>query len=120
MEHHEQIDAFTFKIINLAQEAQPKLDGTHNDEVLGDFITALNATVARYLDEFDINMYEIVGILESIKLDLMLDEEMIAPEIIGCIEAKKSGILIDTDVTFEMEEDDDDDDILPFDPEVYG
>ena len=100
MRHDEQIDAFTFKVTNLVTALQPKLNGDNNEDLLGEFVIALNTTVMRYLNEFDINLFEIVGILESIKYDFMMDEELISPEIIGCIEAKKTGILVDADVTF--------------------
>ena len=49
MEHHEQVDAFTFELDNLVQ---------------------------RFLEEFDVGVHAIVGVLEDKKLDLLIGKEV--------------------------------------------
>jgi len=121
MEKHEQLDALSFKISDICNSTQPQITG-ENGEVLADYIHQLNCTVNRYLSEFDINMFEVVGILEDTKLSLLMDEEDIAPDIIGCIETVKLSLLLGTDITFTEDEDEDedgdDDNILPFDDSI--
>lgn len=35
----------------------------------------IRAIIKRYADESDITIYEVVGVLESIKMDLLLDKD---------------------------------------------
>jgi hypothetical protein len=112
MEKHEQLDSFQFDIINLCTDVQDKLSGVENEKVLTEYNTSLNMKIRHYISEFDINMYEAAGMLEAIKLDLLLDPEKIAPDVIGCIDTAKIAILLETEVAFEgeeLEELDDDD-----------
>jgi hypothetical protein len=123
MEKHEQLDALSFKISDICNGVQPKLTG-ENSETLTDYIHQLNCTVNRYLSEFDIEMFEVVGILEDTKMSLLMDAEEIAPDIIGCLETVKLSLLLGADITFTADDDifdedddifdEDDDNILPF------
>lgn len=100
MEKHEQIDSMSFDITNMCVDVQDKLVGDENEKVLVKYTTALGMTIRRYLAEFDINMYEAAGILESIKLDMLMDEENVSPDIIGCLESSKLAVLLDTSILF--------------------
>jgi hypothetical protein len=110
MEKHEQLDALEFDVVNICTDVQDKLVGDINGAVLSKYLTNLQITVNRYLSEFDINLYEIVGMLESIKLDLLIDEESVAPDIIGVIESVKLGLLVGDGVSFESDIDLEDED----------
>lgn len=111
MEKHEQLDSFQFDIVNISSAVQDKLSGEANEKILADYNTQLNMKIRHYISEFDINMYEAAGLLEAIKLDMLQDPECIAPDIIGCIDAAKLGILLETEVAFI------DDDMLEIDDE---
>lgn len=108
MEKHEQLDALQIDVVNLCMDAQDKIVDTNGD-ILATYLNKLSMTVNRFESEFDINMYEIAGMLEAVKLDLLMDEENIAPDVIGVIDAVKLGLLIGDGVAFESDMDEDPD-----------
>jgi len=112
MKKDEQLDALQIDVLNLCTAAQDKLIGDTNEQVLGDYLNQLTMTVNRFSEEFEINIYEIAGMLEAIKLDLLMDEEKIAPDVVGVLDTVKLGILIGDGVSFESDIDLDDDEFM--------
>ena len=108
MDKSEQLDALQIDIINICNTAQNTLTDTSSDQILTSSLTNLQVTVNRYLSEFDTNMYEIAGILEATKLDLLMSEEASTPDVIGLIESVKMSILTGDSVEFECDIDLDD------------
>ena len=105
MRKDEQIDALMFALENLIDEAINKID---NEE---DAIPALLSNIIRHvnhhLEEFDINLYEVIGVIEDIKYTMLIEGE-IQPVIIGCLDAQKIALLTQDTVSFECEFDDED------------
>lgn len=105
MEKDEQIDSLMIDVLNTCTDTQDKLIGAGNEEYLEALLKRLNILVRHYTSEFDISTYEAAGILEALKYDMLADEERVAPDIIGCIDSIKLGILLDTEVAFESDMD---------------
>tara|TARA_R110000824_G_scaffold47651_1_gene135471 strand:- start:631 stop:963 length:333 start_codon:yes stop_codon:yes gene_type:complete len=107
MRKDEQLDAMSFAIENIVDDLITSLD-SDDDLVIEKFLGKLNYHINHYLEEFDINLYEAVGILEDIKYTMLLEGEIV-PTAIGCLEAQKIALLTDDVVTFECDADEEDD-----------
>ena len=114
MKHHEQIDVLTFAIQDCVDEAMTGIrDSARNknflDEERGDILDRLakkiSSHVYRHMDEFDVNLYEIVGIIETIKQDIIMND-VVDVGVIGCLDAKKIEVISEMDIEFIFEDDD--------------
>ena len=107
MNRFEQLDSFTFEIeaaINAADTRLQKCDDPEGGElIIEEFISLLNRHVSRYMIEFDLITYDIIGSLEMIKYDYAVSGT-IAAEMLGAIEFVKMALVADTNIIFESEE----------------
>jgi len=107
MRKDEQLDAYTFVIENLIDDTITLLDKSDDENIIGNFLRQLNYHINHHLEEFDINVYEAIGILEDVKYTMLLEGEAV-PNIIGCLDAQKIAMLTQDQVSFDCEMDDDD------------
>lgn len=107
MNRYEQIDSFTFEIEAAIDAADTKLQVCESLEsgevILEEFISLMNTHVTRYMIEFDLTTYDIIGAIEMIKYDFAVNDT-IAAEVLGAIEFVKMSLLADTNIIFESEE----------------
>ena len=107
MNRFEQLDSFTFEIeaaINAADTRLQKCDDPDGGEIIiEEFISLLNCHVSRYMLEFDLITYDIIGSLEMIKYDYTVSGT-ISAEMLGAIEFVKMALVADTNIIFESEE----------------
>tara|TARA_R110002167_G_scaffold116467_3_gene291586 strand:- start:435 stop:800 length:366 start_codon:yes stop_codon:yes gene_type:complete len=107
MKHHEQLDALAFAIDNIIGETQLSLDDTELtetvDDILADFLKKLNYHINHHLEEFDINLFEVIGIIEDTKFINLVDGPGSA-SIIGCLDAQKMALLTTNELSFEEDD----------------
>lgn len=113
MKHHEQIDVLTFAIQECVEIAMGKIKDTVNNveflsEERNDILSELNQSLSnhiyRHVDEFDLNYYEIVGILETVKQDIVM-HDLVDVGVIGCLDAMKMGVISEMDIEFIFDDD---------------
>ncbi len=106
MNRFEQIDAFTFEVENAIDVTDTKLklcdSIDEGNSIIEDFVSQLNSYTNRYMIEFDLTTYDIIGALEMIKYDFTVNDNL-AVEILGAMEFIKVSILVDSNIVFESE-----------------
>jgi hypothetical protein len=110
MRKDEQLDAMSFAIENLVDDLITALDVkdspiVDDTDIIGKFLRELNYHINHYIEEFDINVYEAIGIMEDIKYTMLIEGE-ISPVAIGCLDAQKIALLVEDTVTFECDMED--------------
>lgn len=113
MKHHEQIDALTYMIEEYVEKAMKRLRDAVNNvnyadeergDVLHDLSNEMTAAINRHVDEFDLNSYEIIGVLETIKQDIVMNQT-VDVGVIGCLDAKKMEVVAEMDIEFIFDDD---------------
>ena len=107
MNRFEQLDAFAYEVENAIDKTDTKLKECEDDEcgavLIEQFISLLNSHMTRYMHEFDLTTYDLIGSLEMIKYDFAVNDTS-APEVLGAIEFTKLALVEDASMVFESEE----------------
>lgn len=116
MKHHEQIDVLTFAIEDCVKVAMDKFKDAVNNinhmaeergDILQELSNTLNIHINRHMDEFDLNSYEIIGVLETVKQDIVFNQ-VVDVGVVGCLDAKKMEVVSEMDIEFIFDDDMDD------------
>lgn len=112
MQHHEQIDVLSFAIQDSVAQAMSSIRDTARnknflDDERGSILSVLSNDldkhINRHIDEFDVNTFEIVGIIETVKQEIIMND-VVDVGVIGCLDAKKIEVISDLDIEFISDE----------------